>query len=63
MGLLGLYMGKVTRVRNKLVGAAVFLKLVRPLVSSDPAFSESRVTKVTASKSMGFSEASTATKF
>ena len=56
-------MGKVTRVWKKLVGSAVFLKLVRPLVSSDPAFSESRVTKVTASKSMGFSEASTATKF
>ena len=35
MGLLGLYMGKVTRVRKKLVGYAVFLKLVRPLVFSD----------------------------
>ena len=42
MGLLGLYMGKVTRVRKKLVGSAVFLKLVRPLVFSDPAFAENR---------------------
>ena len=30
MGLLGFYMGKVTLVRDKLVGSAVFLKLVRP---------------------------------
>ena len=43
MGLLGLYMGKVTRVRKKLLGAAVFLKLVRPLVFSDPACAENRV--------------------
>ena len=43
MGLLGLYMGKVTRVRKKLVGSAVFLKLVRPLVFSDPACAENRV--------------------
>ena len=31
MGLLGIYMVKVTRVLKKLVGSAVFLKLVRPL--------------------------------
>ena len=43
MGLLGLYMGKVTRVRKKLVGTVFFLKLVRPLVLSDPACSENRV--------------------
>ena len=43
MGLLGLYKGKVTRVRKKLVGSAVFLKLVRPLVFSDPACVENRV--------------------
>ena len=43
MGLLGLYMGKVTRVRKKLVLSAVFLKLVRPLVFSDPACAENRV--------------------
>ena len=42
MGLLGRYMEKVTRVREKLVGSAVFLKLVRPLVFSDPAFAENR---------------------
>ena len=43
MGLLGLYMGKVTRVRKKLVGSAVFLKLIRPLVFRDPACAENRV--------------------
>ena len=43
MGLLGLYMGKVTRVRKKLVGSAVFLKLVRPLVFSDQTCAENRV--------------------
>ena len=43
MGLLGLYMGKVALVRKKLVGSAVFLKLVRPLVFSDPACAENRV--------------------
>ena len=43
MGLLSLYMGKVTRVQKKLVGSAVFLKLVRPLVFSDPACAENRV--------------------
>ena len=43
MGLLGLYMGKVTRVQKKLVGSSVFLKLVRPPVSSDPASAENRV--------------------
>ena len=43
MGLLGLYMGKVSRVRKKLVISAVFLKLVRLLVFSDPACAESRV--------------------
>ena len=36
-------MGKVTRVRKKLVGSAVFLKLVLPLVFSDPACAENRV--------------------
>ena len=30
MGLLELYMGKVTQVRKKLVGSAVFLKSVCP---------------------------------
>ena len=40
MVLLGLYMGKVTRVWKKLVGSAVFLKLVRPLVVSNPACTE-----------------------
>ena len=43
MGLLGLYMGKVTRVRKKLVGSAVFLQLVRPLVFSDAVCAENRV--------------------
>ena len=43
MGHLGLYMGKVTRVREKMVGSAVFLKLVRSLVFSDPACGENRV--------------------
>ena len=43
MGLLGLYMGKVTLVRKKLVGSAFFLKLVRPLVFPDPASAENRV--------------------
>ena len=43
MGLLGLYIGKVTLVRKKLVGSAFFLKLVRPLVFSDPACAENRV--------------------
>ena len=38
MGLLGLYMGKVTRVRKKLVGSAVFLKLVPPLLISNPVY-------------------------
>ena len=43
MGLLGLYMGKVTWVRKKLVGSAVFLNLVRALVFSDPSCAENRV--------------------
>ena len=43
MGLMGIYMGKVTQVREKFVGSAVFLKLVRPVVLSDPAFAEYRV--------------------
>ena len=43
MGLLGLDMGKVIRVRKKLVGSAVFLKLVRPLIFSDQACAENRV--------------------
>ena len=43
MGLLGLYMGKVTRVQKKLVGSAVFLKLMRPLVLSDMACAENRL--------------------
>ena len=45
MGLLGLYMGKVTQVWKKMVGSAFFLKLVRPLVFSDPASAENRVAK------------------
>ena len=40
MGLLSLYMGKVTRVRKKLASSAVFLKLLRPLVFSDPTYAE-----------------------
>ena len=43
MGLLVLYMGKVTRVQKKLLGSAVFLKLVRNPVVSDPACAENRV--------------------
>ena len=43
MGLLGLYMGKVTWVWKKLVGSAVFLKLVRLLVFNDSACAENRV--------------------
>ena len=44
MGLLGLDMGKVTRVRKKLVvGSAVFLKLVRPLVFSNLGCAENRI--------------------
>ena len=43
MGLWGLYMGKVTRVRKIMVDSTVFLKLVRPLVLSDPACAENRV--------------------
>ena len=43
MGLLGLDMGKVTRVQQKLLGPAVFLKLVRTSVFSDPACAEKRV--------------------
>ena len=43
MGLLGLYMGNVARVRKKLVGCAVFLKLVCPLFFSDPACAENCV--------------------
>ena len=43
MGTLGICMGKVTLVLKKMVGFAVFLKLVRPLVSSDPACAENRV--------------------
>ena len=43
MGLLGLYMGKKTGVERKLLSSAVFLKLVRPLVFSDPACAENRV--------------------
>ena len=43
MGLLGLYMGKVTRVQKKLAGSTVFPKLVRPLIYSDPACGENRV--------------------
>ena len=45
MGLMGLYMGKVTQVRKILVGSAFFPKLVRPLVFSDPACAENRVRK------------------
>ena len=43
MGLLGLYMGKVTRVLKKMVGSSVFLKLVRPIVFSNPACTEKLV--------------------
>ena len=43
MGLLGLNMGKVTLVQKKMVGSAVFLKLVRPLIFSDPACAENCV--------------------
>ena len=43
MGLFGLYMGKYTRVGRKLVGSAVFLKMVRPLIFSDPACAGNRV--------------------
>ena len=43
MGLMDLYMGKVTQVRKKFVGSAIFLKLMRPLVFSDPASAENRV--------------------
>ena len=43
MGLFGLYMGKVTRLRKKLLSSAVFLKLMRFLVLSDPACVENRV--------------------
>ena len=43
MRLLGLYMGKVALVRKKLVGSAVFLNFVRPLVLSAPAWAENRV--------------------
>ena len=46
MGLMGLNMGKVSRVRKKLVGSAVFLKLVRPLDFSDPTCAENRVNHV-----------------
>ena len=43
MGLLGLDMGKDIRLQKKLLGYAVFQKLVRPLVFSDPACAEKRV--------------------
>ena len=43
MGLLGLYMGTVTQLRKKIVGPAVFLKLVHPLRFSDPACAENRL--------------------
>ena len=43
MGLLGLHMGKVTLVRKKMVGPALFLNLVRLLVFSDPACAENYV--------------------
>ena len=42
MGLLGPYMGGFP-CTEKLVGSADFLKLVRPLVFSDPACAENRV--------------------
>ena len=44
MGLVGLYMGKVYRVRKKLLGSAVFQQFVRPLVVSEPACAENRLT-------------------
>ena len=37
MELLGLYLGKVTWVRKKMIGYAVFQKLDRPLIFTDPA--------------------------
>ena len=40
MGLLSLDMGKVIRLQKKLLGYAVFLKLVRTPVISDPACAE-----------------------
>ena len=43
MGLVGLYMGKATRVLKNLVGSAVFLKLVRSFGFNDPAGAENRV--------------------
>ena len=43
MGLLGLYMRKVTQLREKMVCSMVFLRLVRPPVFSDPACAENRV--------------------
>ena len=43
MGLLGLYMGKAAWVPKKMLDSAVFLKLVRPLVFSDPACAENCV--------------------
>ena len=43
MRLLGFYMGNVTRVRKKMIGSAVFLKLVRPIIFCDPACAENRV--------------------
>ena len=45
MGRVGFYMGKVTRVQKNLVDSTVFLKLVRPLVLSDPAYAENRLIK------------------
>ena len=43
MGLLSLHLGKVTQVQKKLVASSVFLKLVRPLVFSDPVCAENCV--------------------
>ena len=46
MGLLGLYMGKVSQVRKKMAVSTVFLKLVRPFVFGDPAWAENRVDNI-----------------
>ena len=63
MGLIGLYMGKVTLMRKKLVASSVFLKWVRPLVCSDPASAENRVdaTVLLINKSIDLSQSRSST--
>ena len=46
LGLLGLYMAKVTRVRTNVLGSSVFLNLVHPLVFGDPACAENCVVEL-----------------